>query len=214
MSSPAQVLANKANAQHSTGPVTEEGKARVSSNGLTHGLTAAELNLLPWESAAQFEKYAASIKAQYNPQTPEEERLVYSILQHNWLMQRAITLQDAFLHKSDLTPADQKKIALYMRYQSTHERAYYRAMRELRTVRKEKNAEQIGFASQKRQQEAHEAKIRLANARAEAIEVEIAVEKTGQTPPAGNVHINFSDIQDACAAAIRSLAEETEKKST
>ncbi len=41
MSSQSQVLANRLNAQKSTGPQTAEGKAVVSQNALKHGLSAA-----------------------------------------------------------------------------------------------------------------------------------------------------------------------------
>ena len=41
MSTKAQTTANIANAQHSTGPKTESGKAASSLNHLSHGLTGA-----------------------------------------------------------------------------------------------------------------------------------------------------------------------------
>ena len=40
MSSAAQIVANIANAQHSTGPATEAGKTISARNSLKHGLTA------------------------------------------------------------------------------------------------------------------------------------------------------------------------------
>jgi len=197
MSSAAQVLANQANAQHSTGPTTEAGKARVAENRITHGLAGSEFHLLAWESAEQFNEFAAVTKAEYNPQTREEDRLVHAIIQHYWLMQRALTLQDAILCKDTMDDTDQKRISLLIRYQTANERSYYKAMKELKTIRKQ----QIGFESQN-------AKTRLTNAKAEALEIETEVHKTVEAPLPGNIRIPFSDIQDACAAAIRNLAEE------
>jgi hypothetical protein len=196
MSSAAQILANQANALHSTGPITEEGKARVAENRTTHGL-AGSFRLLPWESPEQFTEFAATTRAEYNPQTGEEERLVHSIIQHYWLMQRALTLQDAILCQDAMSDADQKKISLLIRYQTTNERSYYKAMKELKTIRKQ----QIGFESQN-------AKTRLTNAKAEALEIETEVHKTVEAPLPGNIRIPFADIQDACAAAIRALVDE------
>src|SRR5882724_5799554 len=43
MATPAQILANRENAQHSTGPTTEEGKAVSAGNAVRHSLTARGL---------------------------------------------------------------------------------------------------------------------------------------------------------------------------
>ena len=43
MATPAQIAANRANAQSSTGPRTREGKAASSQNALSHGLTTCDL---------------------------------------------------------------------------------------------------------------------------------------------------------------------------
>src|SRR5262249_7339383 len=54
MASEAQMAANRANAQKSTGPRTEEGKARSSMNGLKHGMRAKRENLVH-EDSVQFQ---------------------------------------------------------------------------------------------------------------------------------------------------------------
>jgi Skp family chaperone for outer membrane proteins len=61
--------------------------------------------------------------------------------------------------KSVASTTDQHVIAtapfaLYMRYQANHERAFYKALKELQTLRKERNNEQIGFEAQQRVQAA------------------------------------------------------------
>ena len=43
MATEKQIEANRANAQQSTGPVTEEGKTHSSRNALSHGLTSKDL---------------------------------------------------------------------------------------------------------------------------------------------------------------------------
>jgi hypothetical protein len=45
-----------------------------------------------------------------------------------------------------------KHFALYLRYQTTHERAFYKALTELQKLREQRRKEQIGFESQKRAQ--------------------------------------------------------------
>ena len=52
MASPAQLAANRRNAQKSTGPRTAEGKKRASLNALKHGMTAKTV-VLPHESASR-----------------------------------------------------------------------------------------------------------------------------------------------------------------
>ena len=47
--SPARLTANVANSQHSTGPRTQEGKARSSQNACKHGLSAREVIIAPGE---------------------------------------------------------------------------------------------------------------------------------------------------------------------
>ena len=58
--------ANRANARKSTGPRTAAGKARVSLNALTHGMTAHAC-VLPFENADHFEKFAQALRADLEP---------------------------------------------------------------------------------------------------------------------------------------------------
>ena len=55
MATKAQIKANRENAKKSTGPRTEEGKARVSLNALKHGLLARDA-VLPSEDPAEFDR--------------------------------------------------------------------------------------------------------------------------------------------------------------
>ena len=57
MSTEKQLVANRANAQRSTGPRTEAGKAVSSCNAWKHGLTAARA-LMPGEDPAEYEDFA------------------------------------------------------------------------------------------------------------------------------------------------------------
>jgi hypothetical protein len=44
---------------------------------------------------------------------------------------------------------DEKQLALYIRYQTTHERNFHKCLNDLLRVRAEKRKQQIGFESQK-----------------------------------------------------------------
>ncbi len=62
MASPAQALANAQNAQHSTGPRTVAGKAKVAGNGIIHGLFTAYERLAP-EAADRVNELIARLRA-------------------------------------------------------------------------------------------------------------------------------------------------------
>ncbi|HLH04775.1 MAG TPA: hypothetical protein VKX25_18555 [Bryobacteraceae bacterium] len=55
MATEAQLIANRANSQLSTGPKTAEGKATVSHNAVKNALTGATV-LLPTDDAALYQK--------------------------------------------------------------------------------------------------------------------------------------------------------------
>ncbi|MGI9069968.1 MAG: hypothetical protein ACR2JB_01230 [Bryobacteraceae bacterium] len=61
MTTSAQVAANQANAQHSTGPKTPEGKAISCRNSFQHGLTGA-FTVLPWEKQDEFDMLLANLR--------------------------------------------------------------------------------------------------------------------------------------------------------
>jgi hypothetical protein len=80
MASAAQVAANRANAQASTGPRSEEGKARSAQNALKHGLCAERL-LLDGEEPEAWEALRADYLARLAPHGEAEERLAERIAQ-------------------------------------------------------------------------------------------------------------------------------------
>jgi hypothetical protein len=156
MSTPAQIAANQSNAQHSTGPKTEEGKAASSRNNFRFGLTGSFV-VLPWENQHDFDILLTKLQVEHQPQTPFEEELVAKMAQHYWLSQRALLLQQGCFDRELPVCNDEKQLALFLRYQTTHERAFQKCAAELRSLRNQKQKEKIGFESQKRR-EAEEAR--------------------------------------------------------
>jgi hypothetical protein len=157
MSTSAQILANQTNSQLSTGPKTEPGKTVSSKNGVRHGL-AAIFAVLGWESQDAFESLKRSLTDEFQPATPLEADLVQSMAEHRWLVKRALYLQDLCFEPDTPLCDMEKTLALYLRYQTTHERAYYKALHELQKLREQKHKSEIGFASQKQKEETHELK--------------------------------------------------------
>ena len=98
--SEARVAANRANAQHSTGPRTPEGKARSSLNALKHGAFSRHLALAAeplHEDRAEFDAFAAELAAEYQPEGPEETVLVDRMAALWWRLQRLAAQQQAYL---------------------------------------------------------------------------------------------------------------------
>ncbi len=88
MTTEAQIEANRANAQKSTGPRTPEGKAAVSRNAITHGLLA-RAGVLPGEDEHEFAAHREGLLQQLRPGAPLEEVLADQIVDLSWRLQRA-----------------------------------------------------------------------------------------------------------------------------
>jgi hypothetical protein len=147
MSTESQIRANQANAQHSTGPATEAGKAASSMNNLRHGLTGA-FHVLPSEDQEEFDHLAAALHAEHRPSTITECMLVEKMAQHYWLSQRAQRLQDVTM-ADDLPMRDQERqFALFLRYQTTNDRAFHRCLADLLKLKADRRKQEIGFESQ------------------------------------------------------------------
>ena len=146
--SQARLDANRANAQSSTGPRTEEGKAISSLNNLRHGFNGA-FCVLPSENTREFIGLMDDLHAEHKPVTPTERLLVMDMVRHYWLLQRALRLQQECFTRGLDDVALEKQLGLYMRYQTTNQRAFHRCLNELQRLRKQKPADQVGFESQK-----------------------------------------------------------------
>ena len=96
MPTKAQINANRNNARKSTGPRTEQGKARVSKNALKHGLLARD-TVLPGEDPADFDSQLSALEADIQPANSLEFELVRQIADAQWRMRRLTRLETGFL---------------------------------------------------------------------------------------------------------------------
>ena len=153
--STAQLTANRANAQLSTGPRTETGRAISSQNHTTHGLARhnGAFVLLPSEDPNAFAALKASLLAEYQPSTETESILVNSMAESHWLANRAQTLQNTCLDPQTGQIADAALFALYLRYQTTHTRAFHKCLNDLLKLRSERRKTENGFEAQNRKKE-------------------------------------------------------------
>jgi len=159
--SPARLAANRENAQLSTGAKSPETKAISAQNHTTHGLARHQngnFKILTSEDATAFEKLRESLIAEHSPQTPTESILINTMAQSSWLAERAQRLQDMCIDPDTGAITDEKKFSLYMRYQTTHTRAFHKCLNDLLKLRAEKRKADLGFEAQRIESEKHELK--------------------------------------------------------
>ena len=163
--SDAQLTANRANAQLSSGPKTEAGRAAYSQTRTTHGLARhnGAFVLLATEDPNGFEALKASLAAEHQPSTETESILISGMAEYHWLANRAQTLQNTCLDPQTGQITDPSMFSLYLRYQTTHTRAFHKCLNDLAKLRSEKRKTENGFEAQNRKNE----ELRLKNERHE-----------------------------------------------
>ena len=143
-----QIEANRANARRSTGPVTEDGKARASQNARVHGLCSRQIHIADEEEAAIFASLRTALAGELAPAGELETLLFETMLHSRWNLRRC-RINEANLFASSPDPfqnpetrAALKTLAIYT---SRHERAFERALKELKALQNER-ASRTNFA--------------------------------------------------------------------
>ena len=139
-SSAARIEANRANAQHSTGPRTEQGKRASSSNSTTTGLTAAKIFVRP-EEQDDFNHLQADLRAEIQPDGATQNTLFDLILHAAWNLRRCFDLESKIQNKAitDALLNDElaSKLDRIYRYKKMHESSHRRAIADLRKLQTE-----------------------------------------------------------------------------
>lgn len=131
MATAKQKAANKRNAQKSTGPRTEQGKAAVAGNAIKHGFYARVLYTSP-ESQAELHAITEELTAEHKPETPTE----IAIIQHLALAQLRFLRYSQF--ETNLICSDHcdlKDLTTTDRIINAAQRMFYKALREFRAAR-------------------------------------------------------------------------------
>ena len=117
---------------------------------VAHGAaSAADPRVIPGEDRAAFEALRDALLEEHQPATHTEELLIQEMAQSWWLTQRAIRLQNECFTPEGV---DQKQLSLFLRYQTTHERAFHKCLNDLLKLRAERQKEQNGFVWQQQKQ--------------------------------------------------------------
>jgi hypothetical protein len=132
-----------ANAQHSTGPRTEAGKARSSRNAVSHGLCSRQNFIMPGEES-DFAAMHDTLLDQLAPADGVEMYQFEIALHSSWGLRRCRLIENALFEKSGpealLDPQLAKSFTCLQRYEAHHQRSFDRALRNLRTFQAERLA--------------------------------------------------------------------------
>ncbi len=139
----AQIDANRANAQLSTGPRTAEGKSASAKNATRHGLTARGLIVLPGLED-EFEKHEAGLRDSLRPWGELQETVFMRALECSWNLRRCrraeaqlyATAADSAVDPL-LDDENEAKYARIQKYVKQNENSMYKAMRQLSALQTE-----------------------------------------------------------------------------
>jgi hypothetical protein len=87
MATAAQIIANRANAQLSTGPRTAQGQQASSSNPKSHGLTSRSA-FVPGEDPQEYDLFHRAYVARYLPHDLIEQKMVSELADLEWRLRR------------------------------------------------------------------------------------------------------------------------------
>jgi hypothetical protein len=122
---------------HSTGPRTDAGKAVSSLNAIKHGLTrpAGSMLFLRGEDSSGYDRLILQFNEQFVPMTGAERECIREIVDSLWLARRARDLQTSVLDHAGFDP---HAVALYLRYETVHQRTHNAAIKTLLALQKDR----------------------------------------------------------------------------
>ena len=164
MTSEKQTQANRRNALKSTGPRTPEGKVKVRSNAIKHGVLSQEV-LLRREDEEAFQELDENLRVELQPVGELENMLVDRIVAARWRLRRlgrvetgifefeiSVISSTSIAGKPDTTALGLSFIgdggganafSKLSRYETAIERSLYRALHELQRLQAVRQAEDV-----------------------------------------------------------------------
>ena len=146
MATAAQVLANQANAQKSTGPTSAEGKANAARNSTKHGLATGFLHVPEAEQEA-FRQFEANLKQDARPQGALERETCNQLVHAAWRLRKVHLLLGKLFIENNADPLVAPEAAAQLRqltrYRATLEMTFFRALKQLRELQTRRAARNI-----------------------------------------------------------------------
>jgi len=132
MATTAQILANRQNAEKSSGPVTIAGKARVSQNATKLGLFSVANFVRPGERDI-FNEFETGYMLELSPATLLEQTLAREIVHAAWRLRRCASLEVA--PPENLTDEELDRLQMSIdRARAAAQRTFHRSLKELRRL--------------------------------------------------------------------------------
>jgi hypothetical protein len=146
MASPAQILANQANAQLSTGPKSAEGKARSARNATKHGFHA--IPALQPEDRDRFLQFEADLREAVYPEGGLEEGAFLQLRDAAWRLEELRRQVNAlFAEQTQSDPLESEDFEILQnqakRARAAAEMSLYRALRTLEELQTTRLAREI-----------------------------------------------------------------------
>lgn len=144
MATEAQIAANRANAQLSTGPKTAEGKASSSKNNLKYGLSSKEFVVIPGEEQT-VKDWITGLHDEIQPCGALEVDVFRQLAHASWTLHRCRQAEVQSFHNQrhkgyDILayPVSEDALKLIDLYTRRAERTYHRALKELKILQTER----------------------------------------------------------------------------
>lgn len=155
MATAAQILANKANAQLSTGPKTDAGKARSAKNAYKHGFNTVPA--LKPEDTARFLQFEAELRESVDPADPLEEGAFLQLRDAAWRLEQLRTEVDAlFAEQTESDPLESEDFEQLVnqanRARAAAEMQLYRAIKTLEDLQTTRLARYIHLTEEEHEQ--------------------------------------------------------------
>ena len=109
MISDLQLIANRENAQHSTGPRTPEGKKRSSLNATRHGLTG-QVVVMPYEDLQAYNGFVERYVKGLTPKNEPEQQLALDMANTVWKLNRASSIESGIYAMGHHDNADRNNV--------------------------------------------------------------------------------------------------------
>jgi hypothetical protein len=113
-----KLLANRRNAQRSTGPKTLRGKQYVRLNALKFGILCQQTVVLPGETSEQFDVLLSTMRCAFRPETELEEQIMLSAARLIWKLRRCNSAEESLLFGT----AQESQLRTLFRYDAATKR--------------------------------------------------------------------------------------------